>query len=294
MIITRIGGGLGNQMFQYATARALSLRNKTNLKLDMYDIIDKSPGHYHVNRDFDLGLLMAPIDFASLADLGRAVEKPRSLVTRLGLRYQKELLRRNSYFEVEHLFTPELLEVKIKSAYLIGSWQDERYFKDYRDVIVEDFAMRGTYQSEYLEPIMSSEAVCLNVRRTDFVEIQAERDFRIECDEQYFRQAVDVILEKHKEIQIFGFSDDVKWCEENLKLQEKVIWVPHTEAGVKFGRYFWLMRQCKHFIIPNSTFAWWAAWLAESREKIVVAPKHWYHDPSRQLEGLLPEDWVLI
>ena len=70
MIITRIGGGLGNQMFQYATARALALRNKTNLKLDIYDIIDKTPGHYLVDRDFDLGLLMAPIDFASLADFG--------------------------------------------------------------------------------------------------------------------------------------------------------------------------------------------------------------------------------
>jgi hypothetical protein len=294
MIITRIGGGLGNQMFQYATARALALRNKTDLKLDIYDIIDKTPGHYLVDRDFGLGLLMAPIDFASLADFGRAVVKPNNLITRFRLRCQKELLKRNSYYEVEHLFMPDLLEVKLKNAFLLGSWQDERYFKNYRDTIMEDFAMRGTYHSEYLEPIVSSESVCLNVRRTDFVEISAERDFRIECNEQYYRQAVDVILEQHKGIRIFGFSDDVEWCEQNLKLQKKVTWVPHTEAGVKFGRYFWLMRQCKHFIIPNSSFAWWAAWLSESRDKIVVCPKQWYHDPSRQLEGLLPDDWILL
>ena len=118
MIITRIGGGLGNQMFQYATARALALRNKTDLKLDIYDIIDKTPGHYLVDRDFGLGLLMAPIDFASLADFGRAVVKPNNLITRFRLRCQKELLKRNSYYEVEHLFMPDLLEVKLKNAFL--------------------------------------------------------------------------------------------------------------------------------------------------------------------------------
>ena len=292
MIITRLWGGLGNQMFQYAAGRALALRSGVPLQVDIYDLVNRTPQENFVHRDCDLGLLMAPLDFASLADLGRAIEKPSSLLTRLALRYRKELLRKNKFVENDQQFLPSLIGAKKKHAYLVGYWHDERYFRDYREAIARDFAMRGEHQSDFLEPILGSESVCLNVRRTDFVDIAAEREYRTECGEDYYRQAIDKVLEQHDEIQIFGFSDDVEWCENNLHLQKPVTWIPHTEAGAKFGRYFWLMRQCKHFIIPNSTFAWWAAWLSENPDKMVVCPKQWYNDPSQQSEGLLPDDWI--
>ena len=177
---------------------------------------------------------------------------------------------------------------------LVGYWHDERYFKDCREVIARDFAMRGDLVSDFAEPIVNSESVCLHVRRTDFVNISSELEYRTQCDEAYYRQAIDVILEKHKDIQIFGFSDDVEWCEQNMKLQHPVTWIPESEAGVKGGTHFWLMRQCKHFIIPNSTFAWWAAWLSENPSKMVVCPKQWYNTPEDQSEGFLPNDWILF
>jgi hypothetical protein len=281
-------------MFQYAAGRALSLRSGVPLKLDIYDLVDRAPHVDFVHRDCDLGLLMAPLDFASLRDLGTAYEKPRSLLTRLGLRYRRELLRKNTFQEKDQLYLPELTEAKKNHAYLLGYWHDERYFKDFRDVIVQDFAMRGDLLSDYVEPILGSESVCLHVRRTDFVNISAEREYRTQCDEAYYRQAIELILEQHKDIQIFGFSDDVEWCEKNMKLQKPVTWIPESEAGVKGGTHFWLMRQCKHFIIPNSSFAWWAAWLSENSGKIVVCPKQWYHNPHEQSEGLLPNDWHLL
>ena len=294
MIISRLWGGLGNQMFQYAAGRALALRSGVPLQVDIYDLVDRTPREDFVHRDCDLGLLMAPLDFASLADLGRACEKPSSLLTRLTLRYRKELLRRNTFQEKTQPFFPELTETKKNHAYLLGYWHDERYFKDFRDVIVQDFAMRGDLVSDYAEPILDCESVCLHVRRTDFVNISAEREYRTECGEAYYRQAIDIILEQHKNIQIFGFSDDVEWCEENMKLQHPVSWIPESESGVKGGTHFWLMRQCKHFIIPNSSFAWWAAWLSENPGKIVVCPKLWYNNPDEQSEGLLPDDWHLL
>ena len=294
MIISRLWGGLGNQMFQYAAGRALALRSGQSLKLDIYDLVDRSPWPDFVHRDCDLGLLMAPLDFASLGDLGKAHEKPSSLLTRLGLRYRKEIFRRNTFKETNQQFLPELVDAQKRNAYLVGYWHDERYFKDCKEVIARDFAMRGDLSSDYAEPISGCESVCLNVRRTDFVNITAEREYRTECDEGYYRKAIDLLLEKHDEIQIFGFSDDVEWCEQNLKLQRPVTWIPHSQAGVKFANYFWLMRQCKHFIIPNSTFAWWAAWLSENPEKMVVCPQHWYNDPEQQSDGLLPDDWVKI
>jgi hypothetical protein len=294
MIISRLWGGLGNQMFQYAAGRALALRSGVPLQLDIYDLLDRTPDADFVHRDCDLGLLMAHLDFASLSDMGRAHEKPSSLVTRLRLRYRKDRLRRNSFKENNQQFMPELAEAERRNAYLLGYWHDERYFKEFEDIIRKDFAMRGEHASDLSRPIRESESVCLNVRRTDFVELSAEREYRTECDQDYYRKAIDLIIEQHDDIRIFGFSDDVEWCEENLKLQKPITWVPHSEAGVKFGRYFWLMRQCKHFIIPNSTFAWWAAWLADNTDKVVVCPQHWYNDPALQSAGFLPDRWIKL
>ena len=281
-------------MFQYAAGRALALRSGVPLQVDIYDLVDRAPREDFVHRDCDLGLLMAPLDFASLADLGRACEKPRSLVTRAVLRYRKEMLRKNRFQEKNQQFLPELMDAQKRSAYLVGYWHDERYFKECKEVIARDFAMRGDLVSDFAEPIVNSESVCLHVRRTDFVNISSELEYRTQCDEAYYRQAIEVILEQHKDIQIFGFSDDVQWCEQNMKLQHPVTWIPESESGVKGGTHFWLMRQCKHFIIPNSTFAWWAAWLSENPGKMVVCPKQWYNTPEDQSEGFLPNDWILF
>ena len=294
MIISRLYGGLGNQMFQYAAGRALALRSGVPLQVDIYDLVDRTPREDFVHRDCDLGLLMAPLDFASLADLGRACEKPRSLVTRATLRYRKETLRKNRFQEKDQQFLPELIDAQKRIAYLVGYWHDERYFSDCKEVIARDFAMRGDHVSDFAEPIVNSESVCLHVRRADFVNISAELEYRTQCGEDYYRQAIDAITEKQQDVRIFGFSDDVEWCEQNMKLQHPITWIPESEAGVKGGTHFWLMRQCKHFIIPNSTFAWWAAWLSENPSKMVVCPKQWYNTPEDQSEGFLPNDWILF
>jgi hypothetical protein len=294
MIITRLWGGLGNQMFQYAAGRALALRNAVPLQVDIYDLVDRTPREDFVHRDCDLGLLMAPLDFASLADLGRASEKPNRLRTRLRLRYRKECLAKSTFLEKDQQFSPDLLKSRRKNAYLVGYWHDERYFHDFEGHVRRDFAIRGSYQSEFQSRILDSNSVCLNVRRADFVSIKSERESRVQCGKNYYREALEKLIGLEKGVTVFGFSDDIEWCEENLKLQVPITWVPHSEAGFKFGCYFWLMRQCRHFIIPNSTFAWWAAWLAEHPEKRVICPREWYCNRYQMSEGFLPDCWIKV
>lgn len=294
MIITRLWGGLGNQMFQYAAGRALSLRNAVPLQLDIYDLVDRTPREDFVHRDCDLGLLMAPLDFASLADLGRATEKPRSLATRLYLRYRKKLLAKSTFLERDQQFQPALLETGKNNAYLVGYWHDERYFRDFEKTIRTDFKMRGDYHSRYLEAIRESPSVCLHVRRTDFVNSTSEAELRVQCREDYYCRAVESLEKERGEIRLFGFSDDIAWCEANLRLPRPVTWIPEDEAGFKGSVHFWLMRQCRHFIIPNSTFAWWAAWLAEHPEKRVICPLEWYRDRYQMSEGFLPASWMKL
>jgi hypothetical protein len=294
MIITHLNGGLGNQMFQYAAGRAMALRLDVPLKLDIYDLVDRAPKPDFVHRDCDLGLMMTRLDFASLADLGRASEKPRSLLRRAMLRWRRIRLQQSTFREVEQRLVPELLTTRKSPLHLVGYWQDLRYFQDFEGEIRKDFRMRGELHSRFLEPIRNSNSVCINVRRTDFVDLATERETRTECGAEYYQAALSHTLKHTPDARLFGFSDDVEWCLHNLHLQRPVEWIPHSEAGIRFGTYFHLMRNCKHFIIPNSTFAWWAAWLAEAPGKTVVCPSRWYRKATQQPTGLLPNDWHQI
>ena len=90
----------------------------------------------------------------------------------------------------------------------------------------------------------------------------------------------------------FIFSDDMEWCENNLKFGQNHTFVSHDYKGLKFGEYLVLMSACKNFIIPNSTFAWWAAWLNDNKEKIVITPKKWFKNDKMITAGLRPESWI--
>ena len=92
---------------------------------------------------------------------------------------------------------------------------------------------------------------------------------------------------------IFVFSDDIKWCENNLKFEFETEFVNHTYKGYKFSSYLYLMQTCKYFIIPNSSFAWWAAYLSNYTDKIVIAPKNWFNNDI-DTSDLIPNSWVRI
>lgn len=289
MVIVRFKGGMGNQMFQYAFGRQLAADLNTELVFDPTNLLYRNNPPDFVYRNYDLDVfqpeaqfmaspkLLAPLFNLRVEKLGQGI---RWLVTR-GYPVVKE-----PHFH----FAPEVLNAPKEGVIYDGWWQSPKYFAGEETRIRNDFRFSREIipaSAELLQRIESSNAICLNVRRTDFLKV----DTLNATDLNYFLRAADHLGKTVSEPRFFIFSDDVEWCRENLKLDFPMEVVGHEHKGWKFGNYLQLMTKCKHFIIPNSSFAWWAAWLNTGPDKKVVAPKNWFTDPDIHTADLVPGTW---
>jgi glycosyltransferase involved in cell wall biosynthesis/predicted SAM-dependent methyltransferase/tetratricopeptide (TPR) repeat protein len=278
-VVVKLQGGLGNQMFQYATGLALARRTKSQLILDLSFLLDRSPRPDFVFRDFDLPVF-------KLA--------PDCQVARDGSAYAKKL---QHVAEKHFHFDPEILKLS-SNVYLDGYWQSPRYFESILDEVRQSFQFvseMGLEARKILATIQHCEAVCLNVRRADFVSNPKTNAIHGFCGEEYFRAASQRIAAKVKSPHFFIFSDDIEWCRRtNLVGDLPCTFVSHDLAGPRFATYLQLMKSCKHFILPNSTFGWWAAFLSESPNKNVIVPKPWFSDPKINTLDLIPSGWETL
>jgi hypothetical protein len=277
MIIVTLMGGMGNQMFQYAIARNLSLKYNTELKIDLSFLNRRDLGSNFVYRDYDLNIFNVFEDF----------DITSTSVYRLNethFHYSKQV-----DIDIENSVRNNI------SVLLNGYWQTPLYFKDFESQIRKDFYFKDKVESlsnevnNMYQKIKNCNSVMLNVRRTDYL----NTNFHGVMGMEYINKAVEIINSKIENPHYFIFSDDVDWCEENIKLNNMTV-VDHSYKGEKFGYYLQLMKSCKHFIIPNSTFAWWAAWLNENSDKIVIAPTQWFTDTKINTNDLIPNSWIRI
>lgn len=292
MIIVRLMGGMGNQMFQYALGRRLAYDNNTELKLDL-GFFERQPinNANHVRRNFDLDVFKLAAKLASPSEV-------YDLTRRLPFSFGDKVLNRliglkPTYVREPHFhFAPEILSVG-DGVFLEGYWQTEKYFASIDEILREDFEFREEISEnagKILERIRSSQSVCVNVRRGDFV----TNSFHGTQDIDYYRQGEEIVRSRTDDATFFVFSDDIEWCEANLKFNGPATFVSHIYAGRKFQDYLRLMSACKHFIIPNSSFAWWAVWFNRDINKTVVAPKRWFSDPSWNTKDLASDNWIRI
>lgn len=189
-------------------------------------------------------------------------------------------------------YDPEVLKLQ-GDVYLQGYWQSYKYFEGIEDVIRKDFSLKAPFSEKGLalkREIESHNALCINVRRGDFV----TSDFHGTVESAYY----DTALEKMKALQhidkVYVFSDDIEWCREHLRFDLPAAYVGHEYKGKKFEEYLYLMAACKHFIIPNSSFAWWGAWLGTNPDKVVIVPERWFLDSSINTEDLIPSEWIRV
>ena len=109
-----------------------------------------------------------------------------------------------------------------------------------------------------------------------------------------FRQHQSIIFTSLSVEKIYVFSDDIEWCRANLSFGIPTMFVGDEYAGEKGEGHMYLMSKCKYFIIANSSFSWWGAWLALFKDKIVICPKQWFGDASIDTSDLIPESWIRI
>lgn len=295
MIIARITGGLGNQMFQYAIAKSMAKKNNDTFKLDTTFYPKQSL------RKYELDLFNIKENRALNVDIDKLKGKEGliyKIKNRLKIKnkkpnsYKADSLLLNSAKYTDAIFEKEIF-TSVGDIYLDGYWQSEEYFKDIRDDIVKDFAPKkktSDEASKHINDIENSNSVSLHVRRGDYVDNTMFKGSGLTVTEiPYYKDAIEFMNSKVKNPKYFIFSDDIAWCKENFDFIENKVFVDDTKSAIDD---MVLMSKCKHNVIANSTFSWWGAWLNENEHKIVVAPKIWYR--TNHNLHLAPKEWVRL
>ena len=255
MIITRMLGGLGNQFFQYAVARRLAHHLNTEFK------IDKSPFDSYELRNYQLDDFNVKNNFATAEDLKK-------------MKYK--VIERNISTEG---FMSEVLNCP-DDTYLAGDWQCEKYFSDIENIIREEFTLKQNLIEQvkfWSEKINSSDcAVSVHIRHGDYAILPRIRYLFGILPLNYYVDCINELQKYFDNITAFIFSDDLQWVKENLKLNVPMEFVDNVPRDTQ---EIFLMSQCDHNIIANSTFSWWGAWLNKNPNKKIFAPDPWFRFP---------------
>jgi hypothetical protein len=292
LIISHIIGGLGNQMFQYAAGRALSLKRGDQFRLDVSDF-----SGYSLHQGFELQRVFGcAVETATPAEVHRVLGWQLPSGIRRGLsRLGVTAFRSNSSIAEPYFhYWPEINNVP-QDCYLVGYWQSEKYFKDVTSVIRSDFTFKEPLVKQnaaVAKQINQVNAVSLHVRRGDYASNSRTTATHGLCSLEYYSNAIKYVAERIEEPVFFIFSDDVEWVKENLKMKLPCRYVEHNQ-GMDSYNDMHLMSLCQHHIIANSSFSWWGAWLNPNQDKLVVAPKRWFVNDSN-VEDLFLQGWVSL
>lgn len=288
MVTVRLMGGLGNQMFQYAIGRSMAhdLHEKLILDTTFYDVKHSKTTNwnyelYHLNIKCEILKNTVARRLKNLL-----TRKISSVIPQLCPRYihEKTMQYDSAIFNKGH------------NLYLDGYWQCEKYFYHNADIIRNDFQVitssdeRNQYWFNLINDTTNS--VCLHVRRGDYVtNLEANRTHGT-CSLDYYHAAIKYFSDYFENPVFFVFSDDIEWAKEYIITEHQTYFM--TQNGADKGyEDLRLMMQCKHFIIANSSFSWWGAWLGKYQDKVVVCPKRWFNDPEKRTD-IICDSWVRI
>ncbi len=296
VIIVNLKGGLGNQMFQYALGYTLSKNKKVPLYFDLRLMEEEKikPSPRNVSRDFDLDIFGIKKEIVSKKDLIRTIQFPNNYRLRKYISIILDNLNLFVFYEKKRLFNERIFNNNFKNIYLDGLWQSEKYFRDFRDEILKIYNFEIIKEKEkninFLKRIDFSKSVCLNVRRTDFINNPEHNVVNINYYKNAVRNFRNILGDDFK---IYVFSDDLEWCKKNLKFNN-IEFVEHEYAGYKFYDYLYLMSSFKNFIIPNSSFGWWACWLSKYKDKVIMTPERWSGLIDECLIDIVPPSWIRV
>jgi len=289
MIIVELFGGLGNQMFQYAFGRHLAAKRGDCLLLD--SLILHSKRYSGTPRSFGLDIFnIRGLRLSTEAIVEKVQNSAVYTIFDIG-------------FQPFHAVT---VPPDISNIATVGWWQSEKYFQDSSDILRTEFTFKAppshTLLRQYVERLQQNESVCVHIRRTDYLGSVGERMGFVGL--AYYEKAISTISSSVSNPQFFVFSDDIAWCKANLHLGVPLTFLElNMDDAHSTFHDFYLMSQCKHYIIANSSFSWWASWLGTFPRKIVIAPAGWYAGERSMRKDetnvwsskdLIPRDWIRI
>jgi hypothetical protein len=287
MIIVKLIGGLGNQLFQYAAAKRIAHKHNTILKLD------KTPFNKYKLHTYSLHPFNINEIFATDDEIRRMqpVMGIKGVINRILGRESEGRILSERHFN----FDPAVLDAP-DDIYLDGYWQSEKYFKDIEDIIRREFTVkaRADEKNEKIaREITAVSAVSLHIRRMDYITDKNTNQILGTCSMDYYFKAIEKISKKVVNPHFFVFSDDAEWIIENIKIDAPFTFVIHNGPDKNYEDLR-LMSLCKHNVIANSTFSWWGAWLNSNPEKIVYCPSQWFKTKELNENYLIPPAWESI
>jgi hypothetical protein len=294
MIITQLTGGVGNQMFQYAFGRALSLKFNVQIYLDTFSY------KYDELRKYELDAFTIQEKIADTKMIKAIKNQNPPIYTRLKFKLINKTIPAHffPYFKEEKFsFNENTLLIPKQNVYLEGYWQTEKYFKTFRSNLLNDFTLRNpiSEKARVFQKIIENaqNSVAVHVRRGDYVQNEVTKAYHGVCDLEYYKSAMENMKIEILNPTFFIFSDDKDYVKNTFFEFQNCIFIEGIELDVE---ELFLMSICKNNIIANSSFSWWGAWLNKNENKCVIAPKRWFQIKEMQLqsEDLIPDSWIKL
>lgn len=292
MIVVRLVGGLGNQMFQYAAGRALSIAYNVPLLLDVSGFSNNG-----LHQGFELHrIFKGQIELADQSVLHeilgwRSYKHMLSLLLRPSMHW----FHGRRFIVEPHFHYWEGIQNLCPPCYLSGYWQSEQYFSKNVTLIRDDFTFTQPLSGrnrDLAQEIGENLSISLHIRRGDYVSNPKALATHGVCSLEYYRLAMAFMVERLAEPRFYVFSDDPEWVRANLTADYPMVFVDHNRGADSFTDMH-LMSLCQHHIIANSSFSWWGAWLNPSESKMVIAPERWFAKPM-DTRDLIPQQWLRL
>lgn len=308
MIYVEMHGRLGNQLFQYAAAR--SLQNRTNQKICIS--FNKVIG---ANTEGNVGWQNSLIDFKTKQY--EIYENKKNIFSELNffkkiicvlyaISYKPFMKNLNKWFKYQKKWCPLLDKMGIrwlangyynfsndnaKDFLLNGAFEDPNYFDDIRDYLLQEITpihKELSANEELYYKINNTNSICVSLRHFQLTGTQ--RNLYDVCSKEYYKKAIEIMKSKIDNPHFVFFSDDIEWINSVVDTTglSYSIETPNNPLWEKLR----LMYSCKHFVIPNSTFAWWAQYLGRNENKIVISPAKWFNDEFES--PLISKKWIKI
>jgi hypothetical protein len=295
MFLAKLQGGLGNQMFQYACARALAEEYQTELVLDLTWFDHQKLRKFELDQwQITPSKVINPEGIEKIKYALGVTKSSKDFQNRIR-RYLSKHLAFPKWSWVNEIRSGHFQDISIRSGkniYLSGYWQSEKYFSDFSDIIRHEFIPKIPFNEsdQLLAEKMRTDpnSISIHVRRGDYIKDFKTARVHYVCIPPYYERAVQQLnRELSGDLSLYVFSDDISWCKNNLIFPFQVQYISGSTRGL--AQEITLMAQARHQIISNSSFSWWAAWLNDYNEKIVVCPNRWFN--TTPAPDILPKDW---
>jgi hypothetical protein len=302
VIIVRLQGGLGNQLFQYAFARSIALRKNIDLKIDISLLGEVSNSAENaIVRYYDLDFFKLKTPFANKKEIELFNGKlSPSIIQRVIYKINRILGNYPLVIQNGNIYNENQINGIGNNACIVGRWQSESFFIENSAAIKKELNFNSFTPNKYslniANDFKNNISIGVHIRRGDYYSLR-EYSEGIGClSESYYFEAINYLKNKFQssDLKFYFISDDIDWCKKIFISISNSVFVEQEKTKKGYISDLWLLKQCKHVIISNSTFAWWGAYLSENNEGLIVAPLKWARTKEFTPESIIPDRWIKL